>query len=280
MKIRKSIIAEVRGQNDKAVLTKALSLVLFYQQKVLEDEQGLLERGFHYWRIRNFSYNKVHELTGLHANTIKTRLRTLERNGWARRQGKDFVFDSKALKSSHQRNNYTLHEGFNRITELQDWLLAHIIVHIQEAKERAKDIFGKATNPKDEDEMKWARRKAKERYPRQDHFADYGISYRCLVMNTGVRKTKIRSLLRFAEANGIIYRHRNTIMVNERETPMFKELERTGFLFNYLKRKYHHIVNWYYHLNSYYLCFANTYYLPTPSPAPTGTIRGRKVKTI
>lgn len=268
MKIRKSIIAEVRGQNDKAVLTKALSLVLFYQQKVLEDEQGLLERGFHYWRIRNFTYNKVHELTGLHANTIKTRLRTLERNGWARRQGKDLVFDSKALKSSHQRNNYTLHEGFNRITELQDWMLAHIIVHIQEAKECAKDIFGKVTNPKDRNELRRAKRIAKERYPKQDKFADYGISYRCLVMNMGVRRTKLRGVLRFAEQHGIIYRQRNDRPVSERETAMFRELERTGFLFDYLKQKYHHIVKWYYYRNSYHLCFANTYHLPLSFPNP------------
>jgi hypothetical protein len=265
MKIRKSIIAEVRGQNDKAVLTKALSLVLFYQQKVLEDEQRCNGKGFHYWRIRNFSYNKVHELTGLHASTIRTRLHTLERNGWARRQGNDIVFDHKAIRSSHQRNNYTFNEGFSKITELQDWLLAHIIVHIQEMKEKAKDIFGKATNPKNDDEMKWARRKARERYPRQDHFADYGISYRCLVMNMGIRHTKLKGLLRFAEQHGIIYRQRNERPVNERETAMFRELERTGFLFDYLKQKYHHIVNYYFYKGAYHLCFANTYHLPIPS---------------
>jgi len=267
MKIRKRIISEVRGCNDKAVLTKALSLVLFYQQRVIEDEHRCNERGLYYWRIRNFSYNKLHLLTGLHINTIRTRLRTLERNGWARRQGNDLVFDSKALRSSHQRNNYTYHKGFGRITELQNWLLAHIIVNIQEAKECAKDIFGRLKNPKDNEELKWAKRTARERYPRQDHFADYGISYRCLVMNTGIRRTKLKGLLRFAERNNIIYRHRNERLVSERETAMFREMERTGYLFDYLKQKYHHIVNHYFYKGSYYLCFPNTYILP----APTGT---------
>lgn len=278
MKIRKRIISEVRGHNDKATQTKAIALILFYQMRVLENEAECNSKGLYYWRISNFSYNKFHSLTGLHINTLKTRLRIAERNGWAKRQGKDLVFDSKALKSSHQRNNYTLHQGFKRIIELQDWLLAHIIVNIQEAKEYARDIFGKVANPKDLKEYKRARRIAKEKYPDHQEFADNGISYRCLVMNMGIRKTKLKVLLRFAELKGIIYRHRNTTMVGERETAMFKELERTGFLFDYLKQRYHHIVNWYFYRGHYYLCFPNTYSLPL-SPCPTGTIRGRKVKT-
>ena len=280
MRVRKRIISEVRGCNDKAEQTKSLALILFYQMRLLQNESEYNRQGLYYWRIRKFSYNKIRRVTGLHIATIRKRIRTAERNGWVKRIGNDIVFNGKALKSSHTRNNYTHHNDFTRIVDLQDWLLAHIIVNIQEAKERAKDIFGKATDPKNEEEMKWARRKARERYPRQDKFADWGISYRCLVMNMGIRRTKLKSLLRFAESNGIIYRHRNTTMVSERETAMFKELERTGFLFNYLKQQYHHIVDWYFHRGHYYLCFPNTYSLPLSiSPCPTGIVRGRKVKT-
>ena len=263
MKIRKRIISEVRGHNDKATQTKAIALILFYQMQVLENEAECNSKGLYYWRISNFSYNKFHSLTGLHINTIKTRLRIAERNGWAKRQGKDLVFDSKALKSSHQRNNYTLHQGFKRIIELQDWLLAHIIVNIQEAKEYARDIFGKVANPKDLKEYKRARRIAREKYPDHQEFADNGISYRCLVMNMGVRKTKLKGLLRFAETNGIIYRQRNRKRISESETKVFIGMERHDCLLDYLRQAYGRLVHYFFYGNNAFLCFANTYSLPT-----------------
>ena len=267
MRVRKRIISEVRGCNDKAEQTKSLALILFYQMRLLQNESEYNRQGLYYWRVRNFSYNKIRKVTGLHIATIRKRIRTAERNGWIKRVKNDLVFDPKQIKSSHQRNNYILHEGFQKITELQDWLLAHIIVNIQEAKECAKDIFGRLKNPKDIEEYQKMRCIVKERYPKHTEFADYGISYKCLVMNMGVRRTKLKGVLKFAEKHNIIHRVRNIRQVNENETAMFRELERTGYLLNYLKMKYHRLVHYYFHRNSYFLCFPNTYLLPVPSPS-------------
>ena len=252
----------MRGCNGKAEQTKSLALILFYQIRLLENESEYNRQGLYYWRVRNFSYNKIRKVTGLHIATIRKRMRTAERNGWAKRIGNDIVFDSKALKSSHTRNNYTHDNDFTRITDLQDWLLAHIIVNIQEAKEYAKDIFGKLTDPKDLKELKKARRIAKERYPMNTKFADYGISYRCLVMNMGIRTTKLKGILRMAEQQGIIMRKRNILQVGQTESAYFMELDKYDSLLDYMKQKYRKLVHYYFYKNSCYLCFANTYSIP------------------
>jgi hypothetical protein len=267
MKIRKSIIASVRGYNDKAEQTKALAMILFYQMRVSENESEHNRHGIRYWQVCDFSYNKIRRVTGLHIATIKKRLRVAECNGWAKRIGKDLIFDRKALRSSHNRNNYTPQNDFTRIVDLQDWLLAHIIVNIQEAKEYAKDIFGKVAAPKNLNEYKKARRVAKERYPNHTEFADNGISYRCLVENTGVRRTKLKGLLRFAETRGIIARKRNRKRISASETLLFKEMERHDCLLDYLKQTYGRLLHYFFYGDNAFLCFANTYSIPS---APAG----------
>jgi len=111
--------------------------------------------------------------------------------------------------------------------------------------------------------LKWAKRTARERYPRQDHFADYGISYRCLVMNTGIRRTKLKALLRFAETNGIIYRQRNRKRISKHETALFRQMERHDCLLDYLKQAYGRLLRYFFYGDNAFLCLANTYSLPT-----------------
>lgn len=261
MKIRKRIISEVRGCNDKAVLTKALSLVLFYRMKVVENESVFSRMGATANGIKGFSYNKVRKVTGLHINTIKTRLRTAERFGIVERHGSDLIIKGKVIKSSHSRNNYTHDNNFTSIIELQDWLLAHIIVNIQEAKEYAKDIFGKIHSPRPNDKKTWnkARRIARERYPFNSDFADNGISYRCLVENLGIRKTKLKSLLRFAEQNGIVQRTRNIRQVEGNEAIYYRQLESMDLLLDHLRQRFGRLMHYFFTKSNVYLCFANTY---------------------
>lgn len=243
--------------------TKALSLLLFFQMKVDGNQSECYANGITHNRISNFSYNKIKRVTGLHIATIKKRLATAERNGWVVRVGNDLMICSKAIKSSHNRNNYTVGNDFKRITDLQDWLLAHIIVNIQEAKEFVKDTFGRLKDPKTLKEYKRARRTAQERYPEHTTYVDNGISYRCLVMNLGVGKTKLKSLLRFAEENDIIHRHRNIQRVGWLESIFYKELDSQDCLIDYLKLKYGRLMHYFFTNKYAYLCFANTYSVHT-----------------
>ena len=54
MRVRKRIISEVRGCNDKAEQTKSLALILFYQMRLLQNESkanGMTQGEFIEWMM-------------------------------------------------------------------------------------------------------------------------------------------------------------------------------------------------------------------------------------
>ena len=259
MKIRKKILSEIRGCNKKAMLTKALSMVLFFQIKVSKEQERFRKEGITCFKIDKFSYNKIRLVTGLHISTIKKRLKVAKEQGWVRTENGNLIIDKKALRSSHIRNNYSLKNDFDKIIELQDTLLSYIIVSIQEAKEFVKGVFDKLNSPKNLKEYKKARRFVQEKYPNKTSFEDKGISYKCLMMNTGIKKTKLSKLIGFAEKKNIFKRQRNTILVDEEETPYLLFLERKHILDDFLFSKFGRLVHYFFTYRGLYICRANSY---------------------
>lgn len=261
MKIRKTILRDVNGCNDKAMLTKSLAMIILYQMKVSADEKQCRSFGAFANRIANFSYNKIKRLTGLHINTIKKRIKVAKQNGWISFVGNDLVINKKKFKSSHQRNNYTLANEYKNIVELQDVLLSLIIVNTQERKEFVKDIFDKLKSPNNLNEYKKARRFVREKYPQCDSFNDNGISYKYLTTALGIKKTKLGKLIKFAIEKQMIEKKRNIVRYNYEESIYLRQLSEFSldYVSDFFRNKFGRFVKFFFTKHNLYLCFANSY---------------------
>lgn len=263
MKVRKSIIGRLRKHNGKAEVTKALALVLFYQMRVLSDQSKCNADGMTACRVKDFSYNKLRNITGLHINTIKKRIATALRTGWVVQSGSDLLIDNKRIRSSHGRNNYSIDNGISNIKDLQDYLLAHIVINIQECKDYAKDVFGKLKRPTNLKDYKKARKDARERYPMKDKYSGDGVSYGCIASNAGVCRTKAIQVVLFAERSGLIRRIRRIRQENEKTLQEYRKMERYDILSEYLHNKFGRVVRYFFTQSNLYVCLANSYCLPT-----------------
>lgn len=271
MKIRKRIIYGIRKHNTDAALTKALAMILFYQMRVLADQGRNFQNGAYNNRLENFSYNRMRRVTGLHISTIRKRMATAKRMGWARMEQGALVIDCKALKSSHNKNNYGIDNGTGSITELQDMLLSLIIVNVQETKDHARDVFKRLKSPKNLEEYKRARREARERHPGRERYEERGTSYKCLSESMGVGTSKLKSVLRFAEGHGMIRRKRNITRLWGVEAEYVRKLCKLGLIDEYTEAKYGRPVRYFTNIHGVFLCFPNTYSVPSSPILPTGT---------
>ena len=169
MKVRKSIIHKF---NNDAQVRKALALSLYCKD----------ELGIHY--VKEFTYNKLHVLTGIHVNTLKKRIRTLIQVGLAFMEGKKLVFNK--VHKDNNRNNIIL--DTERIHTLKDYEYAIIalgIAIVQANKIFVKSVIDKCTDPKNLKEYKSAKKFANAHgYGRK--FVDNGISYEYMADKFGV----------------------------------------------------------------------------------------------
>ena len=187
MKVRKSIIHKL---NNDAQVRKALALSLYCKD----------ELGIHY--VKEFTYNKLHVLTGIHVNTLKKRIRTLMEVGLAFMEGRKLVFNK--VHKDNNRNNIIL--DTERIHTLKDYEYAIIslgIAIVQANKIFAKSVIDKCTDPKNLKEYKSAKKLANAHgYGR--NFVDNGISYEYMANKFGISVKTACSVVKFAVKNLIL----------------------------------------------------------------------------
>ena len=187
MKVRKSIIHKL---NKDAQVRKALALSLYCKD----------ELGIHY--VKEFTYNKLHVLTGIHVNTLKKRIHTLMQVGLVFMEGKKLVFNK--VHKDNNRNNIIL--DTERIHTLKDYEYAIIswgIAIVQANKNFVKSVIDKCTDPKNLKEYKSAKKLANAHgYGRK--FVDNGISYEYMANNFGISVKTACSVVKFAVKNLIL----------------------------------------------------------------------------
>lgn len=187
MKVRKSIIHKL---NKDAQVRKALALSLYCKD----------ELGIHY--VKEFTYNKLHVLTGIHVNTLKKRIHTLMQLGLAFMEGRKLVFNK--VHKDNNRNNIVL--DTERIHTLKDYEYAIIslgIAIVQANKIFANSVIDKCTDPKNLKEYKSAKKFANAHgYGRK--FVDNGISYWYMANKFGVSVKTACSVVKFAVKNLIL----------------------------------------------------------------------------
>lgn len=137
--------------------------------------------------VKNWTVNKLHEITKLSATTIKKRLPILLNCGLVERQGKNkqhLCFGK--MKSSCDRNNIDISAiKADTVKDIENSLLALLVVLIQRQKDYVRLQLQCALDGKTWASVKEARRKRKV-YGWRSRFVENGLSYARIARKLGV----------------------------------------------------------------------------------------------
>lgn len=163
--------------------------------------------------IKGCTPNKLHEMTGLHPNTIKKYLLKLaEMNLIDEHRDGSIVF--KSLSNKHKERNMPPLD-FNRLKTFGEIKYAVYTVAIMEKLKRMKHIEEKCNtrfNPTKNDDLKAARkycRKHKITKP----FQDNGYSYDGIAKELNISSTTAEKIINFAVKHNFIEKHNRQIQV-------------------------------------------------------------------
>ena len=165
--------------------------------------------------IHNFSYNKLHEITGLHAETCKKYVKALKNLGLVEFVGnnKDILL-FKTLHSRHERKNIKIDEIVGHTVKTIFYsLLAIFNVEIVRHKDFAKQVIAESTNGFNG--IKKASRKAWYYGYKGKEFMDNGISFKTIAnkLNCGIQKAQ--NIIKFAVEYCFLNKHHHAEQTND-----------------------------------------------------------------
>lgn len=234
MQVRRKIFNKISSDKEFA---KALALCLY------------IKSIFRSSAISNFTYNKLHKLTGLHITTLKKRVSKLRELGFAKFVGKNNTLVICSVKSKCEYRNVNIGD-FENVKDVEKSLYAHILVEIQKRKEFVKQLLRLRSNPnKNElEEHKRAKKNAvKFGYDKVNEYKDNGISYKTIAEKMGVSIQKAYNTIRWAVERNIIIKNKNQ-----------QQFQLKGY-----KPAYFEYCDYTFYTNSnIYKIYANTYSLP------------------
>lgn len=172
---------------DDKQFVKAFSLAIFIKHKFVSST------------VTNFSFNKLHKITGLHSVTLKKRIRVLKNLGFIEYIGRNNEHLVVKSMSSHNklRNIDLSNIVFDTIKDIEKSLLTLIVVEIQKRKNYVKQIINAFVNPKTTKQYKAARRKCRL-FGYGHQYNEYGISYKRIAREMGVGIQKAVKIIKFA----------------------------------------------------------------------------------
>lgn len=208
MKIKRKYIKMMKGDTE---LTRAFALLLWVKSKFVSST------------IVDFSYNRLHILTGLHLNTIRKRIKTLKSLNLVRLEHGHLVFCPISSKSKYLAYEYKDLQGtpMSRkekdnnndallVTDYEKYLCSLQVVEIQRRKDFVKHTFESLEAPDTLDEYHKAKKTAK-RYGYNGEYKEFGLSYKKIAKELGVSLQKAFYIVKFAVENGILAKVRNQI---------------------------------------------------------------------
>lgn len=177
---------------DKRV-TKALALAIFVKNCIKSST------------IQNFSYNKLHILTGLHINTLKKRLTTLKRMELVELVGthKQHLCFKSIVSSCDHRNVSIKYGKLDTIKDIEMTLFAYLLVEIQRRKDFAKHTIHTARNGHNLEQVKEARRTCR-RNGYGEEYQELGLSYKGIAKKLGVGIQKAFLVVKYAIEQGLV----------------------------------------------------------------------------
>lgn len=183
--------------NDRNIV-KALALAVFVKNMVKSSS------------IPNFTIDKLHKLTGLHATTIKKRLKTLDNLGLISRTGNNeehLVFNS--ISSHHKFRNVDISKAiFDSVKDVEKSLLTFVVVEIQKRKNFVKQLLNLKETAKNYAEAKAANKKCRA-FGLYGEYQEYGISYRKIAKEMCVSVAKAVSIVKYAVENQFLNKTHN-----------------------------------------------------------------------
>ena len=168
--------------------------------------------------VKDWSVNKLHEMTGVSANAIKARLGVLESMGLIEKIGirkNHLLFKSLHSHTAHRNviisdikfkpnNNLKKNAYAQEIKNIENVLAAMLLVEIQRHKDFAKQMIQRKVNPRSVKEYKESVKACNRFEFREDKFVDNGISYKYLAAKIGISISKTVEIVKCAVYNNLI----------------------------------------------------------------------------
>lgn len=191
-------------------LRKAIAFSLFIKSRVVSSS------------VPNWTVNKLHEISGVSATTVKKRLRVLRQHDMVSFTGKGnhcIVFNSLKSHTSHRNINIkdvdfisdsllSKNKNAQNVKFIDNVLTALLVVEIQNHKNFARQMIQQSEQPKDLNKLKEAK-KACNRFGYSVKFIDNGISYKHMAQKIGCGIQKAFDIVKFATRTRILLKMRN-----------------------------------------------------------------------
>jgi len=152
--------------------------------------------------IKNFTINKLASITGMHATTIKKRLRTLKEYGLVSYCGKNLVF--RSLVSRHKLRNIRLAKiAYGKVKDIERSLQAILVAIVQIRKDFAKRTILTAHNGRNAKQVKRAQ-KLSRRYKWGHDYVERGLGYEKIAKTLRCCKATATKIVNFAIGRSIL----------------------------------------------------------------------------
>lgn len=182
---------------DKALL-KALAFAVFIKTRFVSSA------------IPRYSLNRLHNLTGLHRNTIDKRIDKLMRMylvKWT--DGNQFVVGS--IKShSDKLNVYICFDDCGTVKDIERRLYTALFLEIQKRKDFARKMIETSQNSTDYKEVKKAKKFCR-RYGYGHEYVEWGLSYKGIARRLGVSIATAFNIVKRAIAEGLVEKLHNQV---------------------------------------------------------------------
>lgn len=203
MELRRSILTKCKGNPQ---LQKAVAIALCIKNKLGRSSM-----------MRDYSINKLHELTGISASTLKKYIPVLIKYGWVQFVGKDkqHLIICKIVSHTDKRNMNIDKFCFDSFTEIYRSLRAFIVLIIQANKDFVKRTIQTVTDPKDGKSFEVAKKLVKRLVKqgilngRYEEYKEYGLSYKRIAQETGNCIKTAQKIIQYAINKNWTTKHNN-----------------------------------------------------------------------
>ena len=191
-------------------LRKAIAFSIFIKSRVVSSS------------VPHWTINKLHEISGVSATTVKKRLRILRQHNMISFIGKGnhcIVFNS--LKSHTAHRNISIkdidfisdslshkNENAQNVKFIDNVLTTLLVVEIQNHKNFAKQMIQQSEQPENLKKLKEAK-KVCNRFGYSVEFIDNGISYKYMAQKIGCGIQKAFDIIKFATRTRILLKMRS-----------------------------------------------------------------------
>lgn len=192
MQVRRSIFNHIKGNPKQQ---KALSLCLLLKYRCGRNST-----------IKDWTYNKLHNITSMSATTLRKLLPILIKNGWVHFSGKNNQHLVVGRNASHnkERNIRVDIFCFDSFKKLYNSVRALVALAVQHRKDFIRHTIQTCHNPKDNKELRKARKHMK-RLVRMgvlkgmdDEYNELGLSYSRIAQETGNCIRTAQRIIKFA----------------------------------------------------------------------------------